>query len=208
MKKFLLVDDHFVVRSGVKEVLLGYYPSCEVHEAADADAAIKQLKQNSYDLVMMDIQVPDSNMLGLMEYIHTRYPDLKVLMFSMSSEAIYARRFLKAGAKGFLAKESLPAEIAKAVNQVLANRKYISETLAELLAEDSIKGAPANPFQKLSEREFEVVSLLLGGKGVTEIAATLHLQTSTVGTHKARAFEKLGIENLLQLKELAVSYNL
>jgi two-component system, NarL family, invasion response regulator UvrY len=208
MKKFLLVDDHFVVRSGIREVLWGYYPSSEVHEAASDEEAIKQIKQNTYDLVMMDIQVPNSNMLGLMEYIHTRYPDMKVLMFSMSSEAIYARRFLKAGAMGFLRKDSLPAEIAKAINQVLANRKYISETLAELLAEDSVKGTPSNPFQKLSERDFEVVNLLLEGKGISEVAETLHLQASTVGTHKARAFEKLGVENLLQLKELAVSYDL
>ncbi|HEV7779807.1 MAG TPA: response regulator transcription factor [Chitinophagaceae bacterium] len=206
MKMFLLVDDHFVVRAGIKGVLAGLYPSGEVHEAADAEAATGLLKQHRYDLVMMDIQVPNNNMLGLMEYIHTRYPDTKVLMFSMSSESIYARRFLKAGAMGFLAKDSPPAEIAKAVSLVLANRKYISETLAELLAEDSIKGTPSNPFQKLSIREFEIVSFLLTGQGISEIAGSLHLQVSTVGTHKARAFEKLGVENLLQLKELAVSY--
>jgi two-component system, NarL family, invasion response regulator UvrY len=208
MKKFLLVDDHFVVRAGMKGVLTGLYPSCEVHEAADAEAATEQLKQHGYDLVMMDIQVPNSNMLGLMEYIHTRFPDTKVLMFSMSSETVYAKRFLKAGAMGFLAKDSPAPEIVKAIELVLANRKYISAALAERLAEDSITGTPSNPFQKLSTREFEIISLMLSGQGLSEIADSLHLQASTVGTHKARAFEKLGIGNLLELKELAVSYNL
>jgi two-component system invasion response regulator UvrY len=208
MKKFLLVDDHFVVRAGIKSVLASLYPSSEVQEAADAETATEFLKQHSYDLVMMDIQVPNSNMLGLMEYIHTRFPGTKVLMFSMSSESIYAKRFLKAGAMGFLTKDAPPAEIAKAIGKVLANKKYISEELAQQLAEDSITGTPSNPFQRLSTREFEIISLMLTGQGISEIAGSLNLQASTVGTHKARAFEKLNVENLLQLKELAASYDL
>jgi len=99
-------------------------------------------------------------------------------------------------------------EITKAISTILGNRKYISDALAEKLAEDSFSGKTGNPFNDLSPREFEIVSLLLEGKTVTEISHTLSIQTSTVGTHKARLFEKLGVTNLLELKELATTYNL
>lgn len=208
MYRFLLIDDHFVVRAGMKGVLGGLYRLSEVHEATDADSTIALLKKHTYDLVLMDIQIPNNNMLGLMEYIHTRYPAIKVLMFSMSAEQIYAKRFIKAGAMGFLAKDAPAEEIARALNLVLNNRKYISVTLAETLANNAVAGVPENPFNRLSAREFEIVSLLLSGKTLNSVAETLHLQASTVGTHKARAFEKLGVGNLIQLKELAGSYNL
>lgn len=208
MKKFLLVDDHIVVRSGIHGLLTELFTPCIVHEAGDSESATEKLKQNNYDLIMMDIQMPNSDTLGLMEYIKIRYPDAKVLIFSMSAENIYAKRFFNAGAKGFLSKDSSLEEIKKAVNLVLNNRKYISETFAESLADASFSGTPDNPFEKLSPREFEIVSLLLKGQTVSDISKTLHLQISTVGTHKSRIFEKLGVTNILELKELANSYKL
>jgi len=206
MKKFLLIDDHFVVRSGIKGLLAELYKPAEIFEAEDSDTAIVLLKQRSYDMIMMDVHVPKNDMLGLMEYIHVKFPEEKVLVFSMSPENIYARRFLKAGAKGFLSKDSNAAEMVKAVNLVMNNRKYISETLAELLAEDSFNDAPSNPFDKLSPREFEIASMLLKGEHLSEISKTLGLQPSTVGTHKAKIFKKMSITNLMQLKELASVY--
>ncbi len=147
-------------------------------------------------------------MQGLMEYIHIKYPAAKVLMFSMSAENIYAKRFMKAGAYGFISKEAPLEEITRAINMILNGKKYISDTLAEKLAEDSFSGKTGNPFNDLSPREFEIVSLLLEGKTVTDISHTLNIQTSTVGTHKARLFDKLGVTNILELKELATTYNL
>jgi len=208
MKKFLLIDDHEVVRSGIKSLLSEIYKPCDIYESINTDMATEQLKQQKFDLIMMDIQMPNSDSLGMMEYIHARYPDARVLIFSMSSENIYARRFLKAGAKGFLSKDSSLDEIKKAINLILNNRRYISDTLAESLAFSSLSEAPENPFEKLSQREFEIASLLLSGLTVSEVSKSLNLQTSTVGTHKSRIFEKLGIENIIQLKELATSYNL
>ena len=152
--------------------------------------------------------MPNTDTLGLVEYVHITYPMAKVLMFSMSAEDIYAKRFMKAGAYGFISKEAPLEEITKAINVILSGKKYISETLAEKLAEDSFSGKSGNPFNELSPREFEIVSLLLEGKTVTDISHALNIQTSTVGTHKARLFEKLGVENILQLKELATTYNL
>ena len=206
MKKFLLIDDHFVVRSGVRGLLSELYKPCEVYEADDSEKAIKALKERSYDLIMMDVQIPKNDMLGLMEYIHIRYPEARVLMFSMSPENIYAKRFLKAGAKGFLSKDSTFDETIKAVNLVLNNRKYISEALAEALAEDTLSDNPSNPFDKLSAREFEIASMLLEGQGLGDIAKLLSLQPSTVGTHKAKLFKKMNITNVLQLRELASIY--
>lgn len=208
MKRFLLIDDHEVVRSGINGLLSEIYKPCEVDEAANTDMAAEKLKHQSYDLIMMDIQMPNSDSLGMMEYINIRYPDAKVLIFSMSSETIYAKRFLKAGAKGFLSKDSSLNEIKKAINLVLNNRRYVSDALAESLAFNAASNAPENPFEKLSQREFEIASLLLSGQTVSEVSRSLNLQTSTVGTHKSRIFEKLGIENILELKELATSYNL
>ena len=208
MKKFLLVDDHVVVRSGVKILLADLYTSSEIHEAMNGETAIVKLKEGEYDLILLDIQMPNTDTLGLMEYIHVTYPAAKVLMFSMSAENIYAKRFMKAGAFGFVSKEAPLEEITKAITTILGGKKYISESLAQKLAEDSYSGKSGNPFNELSPREFEIVSLLLEGKTVTEISQVLNIQTSTVGTHKARLFEKLRVENILQLKELATTYNL
>jgi len=208
VKKFLLVDDHTVVRSGVKLLLSEIFKPCEVHEACDGDTATELLKSNKYELVMMDIQMPKTDTLGLMEYIHIVLPDTKVLMFSMSAENIYAKRFLKAGAMGFISKDAPLDEITKAIQQVLHNKKYFSPALTDKFVNESLEDNPSNPFDKLSRREFEIASLLLSGETLSEISHSLNLQISTVGTHKARMFEKLQVTNLLELKELATTYNL
>jgi two-component system, NarL family, invasion response regulator UvrY len=203
VKKFLIVDDHVIVRSGIKFLLAEIYQSSEIHEASDGDSATQKLKEHDFDLIMLDIQMPKTDSFGLMEYIHIKYPKAKVLVFSVSAENTYARRFMKAGAYGFVSKEAPLEEIIKAINLVLNDRKYISESLAYKIAEDSFAGRSDNPFNKLSPREFEIVSLLLSGQTVSDISQSLHIQTSTVGTHKARLFEKLSITNILELKELA-----
>lgn len=208
MKKFLLIDDHVVVRSGIKILLSDIYKQSEIHEAHDGDSALACVKENVYDLVMLDIQMPNTDTFGLMEYFRVKYPDLKVLMFSMSPENIYAKRFLKAGARGFISKDAPLEEIKKAIEVVLNGRKYISEAMIEMLAESDGKDKDSNLFNNLSTREFEIASLLLNGQTISSIAHTLHLQVSTIGTHKARIFEKLKVTNILEMKELANLYNL
>jgi len=208
LKKFLIVDDHVIVRSGIKFLLAEIYQLAEIHEASDGESATQKLKEHQFDLIMLDIQMPKTDSFGLMEYIHIKYPQARVLVFSVSAENTYARRFMKAGAYGFVSKEAPLEEIIKAINLVLNDRKYISETLAYKIAEDSFAGRSDNPFNKLSPREFEIVSLLLSGQTVSDISQSLNIQTSTVGTHKARLFEKLSITNILELKELATAYNL
>jgi two-component system invasion response regulator UvrY len=206
MKRFLLVDDHVVVRSGIKILLSEIYKPAEIHEAFDGESTLEKLKENQYDLIMLDIQMPNTDTLGLMKIVKQNYPAAKVLIFSMSAENIYAKRFMKAGAYGFISKEASMDEIKKAINLILNDRKYISDSLIDKLAEDSISGSPGNPFDKLSPKEFEIVSLLLAGKTLTEISQLLNIHTSTAGTHKARLFEKLGVTNVLELSEIAKLY--
>ena len=151
--------------------------------------------------------MPKTDTIGLMEIIHKQYAELKVLIFSMRAEKIYAKRFLKAGAKGFVSKEAPLEEIIKAVNLVLSNKRYISDSLADYLADESLSTKTDNPFSRLSAREFEIASLLLTGVTISSISKSIDIRVSTVGTHKTRLFDKLGVTNLLELKELATSYN-
>ena len=159
-------------------------------------------------MAMLDIQMPNTDTLALMQKISAEYPHLKVLVFSMSPENIYAQRYLKAGAMGYLNKDSSLEEMQKAIGLVLSGKKYISETLLDILASSAGQVANENPFNKLSPREFEIANLLLSGKTISQISQALQLGVSTVGTHKSRIFEKLRVNNLLQMKDLANSYNL
>ncbi len=208
MKRFLLIDDHVVVRSGLKFILSDLFKPCEIDEAEDGQTALEKLNEHTYDLVMLDIKMPNTNTLQLMEYFKVAFPDLRVIIFSMNSESIYAKRFLKAGARGFVNKDAPLEEVVKAINLVLENKKYISETMLEQLAEFGTSQTEENLFNHLSPREFEITSLLLKGESISGIAHSLNLQVSTVGTHKARIFDKLKITNLMELKELANMYNL
>ncbi|MEO5966686.1 MAG: response regulator transcription factor [Ferruginibacter sp.] len=207
MKKFLIIDDHEVVRSGIKTLLSDIYKESEVDEANNGITALENIRNTNYDLAMLDIKMPNTDTLALMETIRNDFPDLKVLVFSMSPENLYAQRYLKAGARGFLNKDSSMEEIHKAIEQILSGKKYISDNLVELLASTVGKNPDENKFNLLSPREFEIATLLLSGQTISQMSKDLHLGVSTVGTHKARIFEKLGVTNLLELKEIADHYN-
>lgn len=208
MKNFLLIDDHVVVRSGIRTLLSDLYPNSTIDEAGDGASAAAMVEKHSYDLAMLDIQMPNTDSFALMEHFKIHYPDLKVLIFSMSPENVYALRFMQAGARGFLSKDAPLEEMKKAIDMVLTGKKYISEELLITIAEGKMPGAGRNPFNHLSAREFEIVSMLLRGKTISGIAADLKLGVSTIGTHKGRIFGKLKVNNLLELKELANSYNI
>lgn len=207
MKRFLIIDDHEVVRSGIKTLLSDIYKGIIVDEARDGFTALEHLKQHNYDLAMLDIKMPNTDTLALMETIRNDFPEMKVLIFSMSPENLYAQRYLKAGARGFVSKDSSMDEIHRAIEIILSGKKYISETLVELLASNVSKSQMENRFNLLSPREFEITTLLLAGNTISQISKDLNLGVSTVGTHKARIFEKLNVTNLLELKEMADTYH-
>lgn len=208
MNKYLVIDDHVVTRTGIKFLLFERYSPVEILEAYNGESALQLLAAHKFNLVIMDIHMPDTDTLALMEKIRDNYPGTKVLVYSMSAEKIYAKRFINAGAMGFLSKDAPLKEIIAAIDTVLSDKKYISDAFAELLADDLFSKKTSNPFEDLSKREFEIAKLLLGGQTLTEISQMLNIQTSTVGTHKHRLFEKLAVGNLLELKELATIHNL
>ncbi|MFC4262731.1 response regulator [Ferruginibacter yonginensis] len=206
MTSFLLIDDHTVVRTGVKILLADLFMDIQIAEAKDGESALLLLQQQSFDMVMLDIQMPNTDTFALMETFKLLYPSIKVLVFSMSPENIFAMRFLKAGALGFISKDAPLDEIKIAIKKVLSGKKYMSEAMLFSLADgDNIKKGN-NPFSILSTREFEIVTMMLNGKTLSNIAADLSLGTSTVGTHKSRIFTKLKVTNLLELKQLADSF--
>ncbi|HTL10124.1 MAG TPA: LuxR C-terminal-related transcriptional regulator, partial [Chitinophagaceae bacterium] len=135
-------------------------------------------------------------------------PAAKIIIFTMGSEDVFARRYLKAGVKGFLSKECAADEVATAIQTVLGDRKYLSEKLVNNLTNDKLEKRTDNPFQSLSNRQLEIAMLLIAGKTVSEISDTLNIQNSTVGTHKAHIFEKLQVDNPIDLRELARLYQI
>ena len=208
MKNILLVDDHMVIRTGLKALLNDYYVQLSIMEAENEAQTLQSLKQHKIDLLIMDLQIPNTDVIGLIEMISIKYPRCYILVFSMLPEKIYARRVLSAGASGYLPKDSSPEEMKKAFDHALAEKKYLSPQLTELLSQEARQALPGNPFDRLSHREFLIVNLLLGGASITRIAERLNIKPSTVGTYKSRIFEKLSVKTIFELKEMAVLYDL
>jgi len=207
MKNILLVDDHMVIRTGLKALLLDYYIQLNIWEASDGDETMCVLKHHKIDLILLDLQIPNTDTIGLIELISIKYPHIHILVFSMLPERIYARRILKAGASGYLPKDSSPDEMKKAFDLALRNKKYLSPNLQNLFASHEEGTNTSSPFDKLSHREFEIITLLLAGRNMAAIAQTLNIKPSTVGTYKTRIFEKLQVETVFELKEMATLYN-
>ncbi|MEO5908306.1 MAG: response regulator transcription factor [Ginsengibacter sp.] len=209
MSYFLLVDDHSIVRSGLKQLIEDYFANCVIDEAQDGDSAFEKIKRHDYDLIMMDVNMPNTDSFGLLDTIYSYKPATKIIMFSMNSEEIFAKRYLKMGAMGYLRKDANGDEIKKAIETVLGNRKYISAGLTEkLLLDFQAESNPENPFDKLSPREFEIAQHLCQGESLSKISQTLHLHTSTVGTHKARIFDKLQCHNIIEMNDLGRTYGI
>lgn len=204
MPQLLLVDDHSIVRTGLRLVIEDFLSHAKIDEAENGDAAFQKIKNHDYDLVVMDVNMPQTDSFGTLQTILALKPKTKIIMFSMNAEEVYAKRYLKLGAMGYLRKDAPNEEIKKAISTVLNNRRYVSPELNEKLLNDlQSKSKSENPFDKLSPREFEIVQHLSQGDSVAEISHKLNLHTSTIGTHKARIFEKLQCHNIIDLTNLA-----
>lgn len=200
----MIVDDHVVIRTGLKTLLSEIYPFAAIAEASDGQSMLEKLSQQRFDLVILDVRLPETDVCELLPEVARNH---NVLVFTVCPEVVYGKRLLRAGAKGFLSKDASYAELKTAVRLVLSNRRYLSERMIDVLANDLASNGHADPFLQLSPRELEITNLLLSGRTVSDISAILNIQPSTVGTHKARIFEKLGISNLLELKDLATLNN-
>ncbi len=202
MAKILIIDDHPVVRKGVRRILEEEIPFLQTEEAGNPHEAIIRIKENEYDLVLLDINLPGKSGIILLEDVKTMKPDLPVLMLSMFPEKDYALRAMKLGASGYLTKDSVDEELIKAVNRILSGRKYISDTLAEALIEND--GEPAPLHKKLSNREFEIMIKIAQGINLKEIANILSISEKTVSTYKTRILRKLKCDNTADLIKYAL----
>ena len=209
MPDILLVDDHLIIITGLKTVINNFLGDCKTDVVHDGDSAFEKIMRKNYDLIIMDVSLPNTDSLQMVSNILAMKPAAKILMFSMNPEELFAKRYLKMGAMGYLNKDASLNEIKYAVESALKNNKYISPTLKRRLAMDVIDDrCHENEFDKLSPREFEIVQHLIHGDSVSEISRNLNLHTSTIGTHKARIFEKLQCHNVIELATMAKVHNI
>jgi len=200
MTNILIAEDHAIVRLGISILLKNLYPGTNVLEVDDFNEAIKVINQHPIDLIILDINIPNGNSIQMIDTIRVRQPDTKILIFSAYDEDLYAQRYIEAGANGFLSKGARGPEIDKAIKTVLNYDIYASEYVKQsLLQRLADKNAVSNPLQTLSNRETEVMQLLIEAKSVSEISNILNLQISTVSTYRKRIFEKLSIKNIVEL---------
>lgn len=205
MIRMLIADDHAIVRRGLQEILVRELEDSVFGEAKDAQEVIERTKRDDWDLVILDITMPGRSGLDVLRDIKTLRPKLPVLILSMHSEAQYGKRILRAGASGFMNKESAPEELIRAVQKVLAGGRYVSPALAERLALDLNDEVRHDVQETLSHREFEVLRMIALGKTITQIAEELHLSVSTVSTHRARILEKMEMTTTAELMRYALS---
>jgi DNA-binding NarL/FixJ family response regulator len=208
MTRVLIVDDHTVVRHGLKDILTHEWPDLVCGEANDADAALRQLERDTWNLVILDLTLPGRSGFDLLRTLQQRLPDLPILVLSMLPEDQYGKRVLQAGARGFMNKESASEELIRAVTRILAGGRYISEALAERLAGDLERNSTRLPHERLSAREFEVLRSLAAGKTVSQIADELQLSVPTISTYRARLLEKMELTTTADLIHYAVRHDL
>jgi DNA-binding NarL/FixJ family response regulator len=208
MHRFLIADDHTVVRRGLKQILLEAFPSAIIEEVADAEDLFKRVMREQWDVVISDISMPGRSGLEVLQQIRLDFPKLPVLILSVHPEDQYAIRVLKAGASGYLTKDSAPEELVKAINQLLLGRKYITQTIAEKLAGALDQDAEKQPHEYLSDREFEVMKQLASGKSVSEIAEKISLSVTTVSTYRARIMAKMNLKTNADLTLYAIEHKL
>jgi DNA-binding NarL/FixJ family response regulator len=207
MIRVLLADDHTLVREGLKQ-LLAAAPGIEIAgEAGDGDAALALVRTNDYDVAVLDMSMPGLAGIDLIKRVRLEKPQLRVLVLSMHGEQQYAARAFKAGASGYLTKDSAAAQLVSVIRKIAAGGVHISEsTAAQLVGAPARGDAPLHT--RLSDREFEIFRLLVAGQGVTDIAARLHLSVKTVSTHKTRILQKMEMDSAAELVRYAVEQQL
>jgi DNA-binding NarL/FixJ family response regulator len=208
MKRILIIDDHEVVRRGLKDILGEALPGAIVGEAGSSRAAAEHLVQATWDLVLLDLHLPGRSGLELLTDIRREHPNLPVLVLSAFAEEDYAVQAIRLGASGYLTKESASDELRAAVNKALAGGKYVTATLAERLARTLGGQLDQKPHEALSPRELQVLCLIAQGKTLKEIAADLGLSEKTVGTYRTRISDKTGLRTNVELARYAIQHQL
>ena len=208
MRKVLIVDDHEVVRDGVKRLLEEQSGAIACGEAGTPDEAIGLALAVDWDAVVLDLSFAGKSGLEVLKELKQHRPRLPVLVLTMHSEEQYARRAFKAGAAGFITKDSPRAELSRAIHKVMEGGKYFSPALAERLVVDLERGVDRPPDEKLSDREYQVMRLIASGKTLSEIASLLSLSDKTISTYRARLMEKMGMRTNAELTHYAIQNKL
>jgi len=211
MFNILIVDDHAVVRRGLKEIILETVSrDVGFDEAASGREALQKTSNNNYDLVLLDISMPGRNGLDTLKAIKAEKPDLPVLVLSMYPEEQFAMRSFKAGASGYITKESAPEELQIAVNKILNGRQYISSYCSEMLLSElrNKKVTRESPHMILSNREYHVACLIASGKSLKEIALELVLSDKTISTYRSRILNKMNLKTNAELINYAIKHNM
>ncbi len=208
MINILVVDDHALIRKGMKQILNDTEDIRVTGEAENGMQAIKMAQTNVYDLVLLDISMPDKHGIDVLKQLKLNQPQLPVLILSMHEESQYALRSMKAGAAGYLSKQSAPTQLVTAIRQVAGGKKYISNELAEELANGLSQGYQELLHQTLSNREYQTLCLMASGKSLSEMAETMSLSAKTVSVYRARLLEKMKLKNNAEAVRYAIENHL
>ena len=208
MIRVLIADDHAILRRGLAQIIAEAGDMQVCAEAENSAQTIKFAREQTVDVVLLDITMPDRNGLDTLKLLKKEKPKLAVLMLSMHPEDLYAVRAIKAGASGYLNKQSAPAQLVTAIRQVAQGRRYISPAVAEELAGSIAEGSDRPAHATLSDREYETMRLIASGKTLTEIAAEMHLSVKTVSVYRARLLEKMQLKNNSELTHYALKRQL
>jgi len=208
MIKILVADDHAIVREGLKQIVADTSDIVVAGEAVDGQEVLDQVRKKEWDLILLDISMPGRSGIDTLKDLKIEKPKLPVLVLSMYPEEQYAIRALKAGAAGYLTKESAPEELIQAIRKVSRGGKYISASLAESLASHVGTSAEKQPQETLSDREYQVMLMIASGKTVSEIANELSLSVKTISTNRVRALRKMGMKTNAELTYYAIRQGL
>jgi DNA-binding NarL/FixJ family response regulator len=205
MIRVLLADDHAIVRTGLKEILEGTGDIVVAAEATNGLEALAAVRAGEFDVAVLDMSMPGRSGIELIRLVKEERPKLRVLVLTMHSEEQYAVRAVRAGASGYLTKESAADELVTAIRRIASGGAYISSETAERLVLDTATPAGSElPHTLLSNREFEVFRMIVAGKSISDIAQELNLSVKTISTHKSRILEKMGMDNQADLVRYAV----
>jgi DNA-binding NarL/FixJ family response regulator len=208
MIKLLIADDHAIVRRGLHQIISETPDLVIGGEAATAQQVMELVRAERWDVVILDISLPGGNGIELIGEIRRERPETRILMLTVHSEEQYAVRAVRAGAAGFLTKETAPSLLVDAVRKIAAGGRYVSAELAETLASMLAGESTGEPHQRLSDREFEVMKLLASGKTVSQAAEQLGLSVKTISTHRTRILKKMSMKTNAELTHYAVRHGL
>ena len=204
MIRVLIADDHPVVRRGIAQTFDGIDDIVAAGEAATGADVLARLQRDTYDVLLLDLSMPDVDGLELLGRVKKRFPNLPVLVLTIYSEDQFAVRALRNGASGYLTKDSDPSELIGAIRKIASGGRYVSSRFAARLADLASSGRAALPHEKLSNREYQVFRLIAAGRTTRDIAAHLAVSMKTVATYRARIFEKMGVRTPAELAAYAV----